>query len=58
MMHFQLFNGFHATLDDGQSLRALGRKSECLICLLALSEALAYRTDHSKDQTLQTFLPI
>ena len=40
MMHFQLFNGFHAILDDGQSLRALGRKSECLICLLALSDGM------------------
>ena len=40
MMHFQLFNGFHAKLDDGQPLRALGRKSECLICLLALSDGM------------------
>ena len=40
MMHFQLFNGFHAKLDDGQSLNALSRKSECLICLLALSDGM------------------
>ncbi|MGR3344123.1 MAG: BTAD domain-containing putative transcriptional regulator [Paracoccaceae bacterium] len=40
MIHFQLFGGFRALLDDGQPLRALGRKSECLICLLALSDGL------------------
>ena len=40
MIHFQLLGGFRALLDDGQPLRALGRKSECLICLLALSDGL------------------
>ncbi|MGR3292319.1 MAG: AfsR/SARP family transcriptional regulator, partial [Paracoccaceae bacterium] len=40
MINFQLFGGFRALLDDGQPLRALGRKSECLICLLALSDGL------------------
>ena len=40
MIHFQLSGGFRALLDDGQPLRTLGRKSECLICLLALSDGL------------------
>tara|TARA_R110002051_G_scaffold129972_2_gene203723 strand:- start:4496 stop:5581 length:1086 start_codon:yes stop_codon:yes gene_type:complete len=38
MIHFQLFDGFRATTDDGELIRSLGRKSECLICLLALSD--------------------
>ena len=38
MINIRLFGGFRALLDDGQPLRALGRKSECLICLLALSD--------------------
>lgn len=38
MITFQLFGGFRALQDDRQSLRALSRKSECLICLLALSD--------------------
>ncbi len=38
MIHFYLFDGFRAQSEDGQPLRALGRKSECLICLLALSD--------------------
>ncbi|MGR3290403.1 MAG: BTAD domain-containing putative transcriptional regulator [Paracoccaceae bacterium] len=40
MINFQLFGGFRALLDNGRPLRALGRKSECLICLLALSDGL------------------
>ncbi|MFV2035732.1 MAG: BTAD domain-containing putative transcriptional regulator, partial [Halocynthiibacter sp.] len=38
MIKFQLFGGFRATTDDGQPMRALGRKSECLICMLALGD--------------------
>jgi DNA-binding SARP family transcriptional activator/Tfp pilus assembly protein PilF len=40
MIHFQLFGGFRALQDDRKPLRALGRKSECLICLLVLSDDL------------------
>lgn len=40
MINIQLFGGFRALLDDGQPLRTLGRKSECLICLMALSDDL------------------
>ena len=40
MLQVQLFNGFRAVLADGEPMRALSRKSECLICLLALSDGM------------------
>lgn len=40
MICFQLLNGFRATGKDGQQVRALARKSECLICLLSLSDGM------------------
>ena len=59
MIHFQLFGGFRALQEDGSPLRTLGRKSECLICLLALSDDLEVTrekaagiiwSDHGEDQ--------
>lgn len=38
MFRFHFFGGFRAAATDGQAIRKLGRKSECLICLLALSD--------------------
>ncbi len=38
MTTFLLFGGFRALQSDGKPLRGLGRKSESLICLLALSD--------------------
>ena len=40
MINFQLFGGFRAQSNDGTPLRGIGRKSECLICLMALSDDL------------------
>lgn len=40
MIRIRLFGGFGVQPDAGPPLRAIGRKSECLICLLALSEGL------------------
>lgn len=40
MIQIQLLGEFCALGDDGSRFRSLGRKSECLICLLALSGGL------------------
>ena len=40
MIQIQLLGEFRAVGDDGSRFRSLGRKSECLICLLALSDGL------------------
>ena len=46
MIRFQLFGRFGVQSDDGVQQK-LRRKSECLICLLALSEGLEATREHA-----------
>lgn len=47
MIQFDLLGGFRATSGDEREISPLSRKSECLICLLAVSDGMEVTREHA-----------